>query len=137
MSESNGLPLTTSTMAAPVSAPAPQEQPVVQQEASTTAATAPAPATTTPPSTVAATAAAATAAVGATPMNGAASPGESLICDWGNCKQVLPSAEALYVSFTLFDLATVSSLAMPSSMDSRVKNTSVDPRFLIVESTLT
>ena len=74
---------------------------MVHQEAPATTATAPAPASSTPPSTVAATAAAATAAVGATPMNGATSPGESLVCDWGNCRQVLPSAESLYVSFTL------------------------------------
>lgn len=77
--------------AAPAAPPAvPQDQHLPKQE--------PLPAASTPPSSVAATAAAATAAVGATPMNGNAGPvGENLICDWGECKQQMPNAEALYV----------------------------------------
>lgn len=89
MSEHHDLPASSAPPTAP--APVPHEQPQVKHETL--------PAATTPPSSVAATAAAATAAVGATPMNGSASSGETLVCEWGDCKQQLPSAEALYVSF--------------------------------------
>lgn len=109
MSEQNGLPTSSASMPTTVAAPVHQEQPLLKQEDPTAAQPVsqptpqPAPTTVTaaaPASTVAATAAAATAAVGASPVNGAASPGESLKCEWALCNQLLPNPEALYVSMT-------------------------------------
>lgn len=102
MSEHNGLATSSASVPAPVAAPVSQEQQLLKHEDPTTTQAAHATVTTAPPSTVAATAAAATAAVGAAPANGTASPGESLACEWGQCGQVLPNAEALYVSMAWF-----------------------------------
>lgn len=100
MSEHLDLPASSAPPTAPAAA-VNHEQPPVKQESLPVA---------TPPSSVAAAAAAATAAVGAAPLNGSTPPGESLVCEWGDCKQQLPSAEALYVSYhrriTMSDMLT-------------------------------
>lgn len=97
-----------STVAAPVVAPAPQEQPTPQQPAVQVSSVA-------SPS-VTATAAAATAAVTSPQVNGnatspvagasssassASRPSEELTCMWQGCSEKLPTAETLYVSRNL------------------------------------